>query len=135
MCPHCELRPWLSPHISALSWQDWLATPSCLQRPECLGARVFPSDPWGRATALPVPCRAVEVPQGSSLSPSEGLSGAVEIPPCAGRAVLPAGRVVMGNEGTLDLQTLAQFGDEPGLLEGEATGRRVPSDLCQRRQL
>lgn len=41
----------------------------------------------------------------------------------------------MGNKGTLDLQMLPQFGDEPGLPEGEATGRRLPSDPCQRRQL
>lgn len=41
----------------------------------------------------------------------------------------------MGNKGTLDLQTLPRFGDEPGLLEGEAIGRRLLSDPCQRRQL
>lgn len=40
----------------------------------------------------------------------------------------------MGNEGTLELQTLPLFGNEPGLLEGEATGRRLPSDPCQHRQ-
>lgn len=41
----------------------------------------------------------------------------------------------MGNKGTLDLQMLPQFGDEPGLPEGEATGKRLPSDPCQCRQL
>lgn len=59
----------------ALSWQDWLAAPSCLQRPKCLSACVFASGPWGRAAALPAPHRAAEVPQGFSLSPPGGLGG------------------------------------------------------------
>lgn len=82
----------------APSWQDQLAAPSCLQRPECLGARVLPSGSWGRATALPDPCRAAEVLQGSSPSLPGHLSGCRD---CGGPTMrwlgCPAGRVVMGN--------------------------------------
>ncbi|KFP17229.1 Tensin, partial [Egretta garzetta] len=83
----------------APSWQGQLVAPSCLQRPECLGARVLPSGSWGRATALPDPCRAVEVLQGSSPSPPGHLGGCRG---CGGPTMhwlgcLPAGRVVMGN--------------------------------------
>ena len=151
MCPTVSPDHGSAP---ALSWQDWLAVPSCLQRPECLSACVFPSGPWERAAARPAPRRAAAVPQGSSLSCPGGLGGcwgcggtpgllsgvsvgvrAAEVPPCADWAVLPAGRVAMESEGTLDLQTLPRFGDELGLPEGEAAGRRLPSDPCQCRQL